>query len=227
MTYNLPKVISTSQINTYRHCPRKYFLQYVLKIKTDIKSEALEMGSRVHAGISSRIFKSDIPIEHLMLTRAKAILEMYPPNPILETTYEDPDNPGRIWGNLHGKRAICVFDFHWSDIPFAGDWKTGKFDPRYVDGFEVQAYISNELYKEKYGRPLNGFSFEFLKVGKIYNATCLVESEKKHEIEETLDQALENINLCKFDKCKGPLCNWCDLIEYCKKDHGLEIMCHL
>lgn len=223
MTYSLPKVISTSQINTYRHCPRKYFLQYVLKIKTDVKSEALEMGSRVHDSISKHIFKSDNPIEYLMLTRAKAILDMYPPNPILETTYEDPNNPGRIWGELHGKRAICVFDFHWADIPFAGDWKTGKFDPRYTDSFEMQAYISGELYKYKYGKPLLGFSFEFLKIGKIYDAMCLSESEKRSEIENALKETLENINLCKFNKCKGPLCNWCDLIEYCKRDVGLDI----
>ncbi|MCK9571149.1 hypothetical protein M0R72_19525 [Candidatus Pacearchaeota archaeon] len=158
-----------------------------------------------------------------MLTRAKAILDMYPPNPILETTYEDPNNPGRFHGNVLGERAIGIFDFHWSDIPCAGDWKTGKFDPRYTESYEVQAYILNELYKEKYNRSLTGFSFEFLKFGKIYNATCLSGSEKRNEIEEALKEALENINLCKFNKCKGPLCNWCDLIEYCKKDFGLDL----
>jgi len=121
-------MISTSKINTYRHCPHKYFLQYIQKIKVDIKSEALEMGSRVHALISSRVFKSDIRIEQAMLTRAEAILGMYPPDPILETTYEDPKNPGRFYGDVCGERAVGIFDFHWVDLPFAGDWKTGNLN---------------------------------------------------------------------------------------------------
>jgi hypothetical protein len=222
MTYSLPKVISTSQINTYRHCPRQYFLRYVMKIETDTKSPALELGSKIHSSISNRCFDSDILIEKLMLTRAKAILDMYPPNPILETTYEDPHNPGRFFGDVLGKRAIGIFDFHWTDLPFAGDWKTGKFYPQYTESFEVQAYILNQLYKQHYDKHLNGFSFEFLKVGKVYDAKCLKEQESKNTIENAIKETFENIEWCKFDRQKGPLCKWCDLSKYCKNDYGLD-----
>jgi hypothetical protein len=222
MTYSLPKVVSTSQINTYRHCPRQYFLRYVMKIETDIKSPALELGSKIHSCISNQCFESDIPIEKLMLTRAKAILDMYPPNPILETTHEDPHNPGRFFGDVLGKRAIGVFDFHWADLPFAGDWKTGNFYSQYTESFEVQAYILNQLYKQKYGNPLSGFSFEFLKVGNLYDAKCIKESEARTTIENAIQETFENIEWCKFDRHKGPLCKWCDLAEHCKKDYGLD-----
>lgn len=210
-------MISTSKINTYRHCPHKFWLQYVQKIKVDIKSEALEMGSRVHALISSRIFKSDVPIEQAMLTRAAAILSMYPPDPVLETTYEDPKNPGRFYGDVCGERAVGIFDFHWIDLPFAGDWKTGKFDPRYTDSYEVQAYILNELYKQKYDQALKGFSFEFLKVGKLYDAHCLIEQDARHYAEGIVKAALEGITEEQFDRQKGPLCAWCEYADYCKK----------
>jgi hypothetical protein len=222
MTYSLPKVISTSQINTYRHCPYQYFLRYVLKIQTDIKSPELERGSRIHSNISNRIFESDDPLENDMLSRAKAILDMYPPNPILETTHEDPNNPGRFFGNVLGKRAIGIFDFHWANIPFAGDWKTGNFYEEYTESFEIQAFILDELYNNKYDKHLKGFSFEFLKSGKLYNAKSIAESETKSDIKELIHEAFENIDSGQFDRNKGILCKWCNLIEYCKKDFNLD-----
>ena len=210
-------MISTSKINTYRHCPHKFYLQYILKIKTDVKSPALELGSRVHASISSRNFESADPPEKLMLSRAKGILDMYPPNPILETTYEDPNNPGRFYGDVLGERAVGIFDFHWTDLPFAGDWKTGKFDPRFTDSYEVQAYILNELYKQKYDRFLKGFSFEFLKVGKLYDARCLADEKVKQATEWKIGEVMQGIAKECYDRQKGPLCNWCEFAEHCKK----------
>ena len=54
-----PRIQSPSSINTFKQCSRKYYYQYILKIKTDIVSIHLERGKIVHEALED-LFKIDI-----------------------------------------------------------------------------------------------------------------------------------------------------------------------
>lgn len=221
MTYDLPKVISTSQINTYRHCPKKYFFQYIMKIPVETKSPWLELGSKVHERIAKRDFVSSDLMIRIMLRNAQKFLNNMPPNPIMETTYEDKNNPGRFFGDILGRRAIGIFDYHWIDYPMAGDWKTGKFDQRFTDSLEIQSYILSELYRQKYDFPLKRFYFNFIKFGITYKAICITDEDVRSKIESNIRDALIFIEEGHFPRKRGILCNYCDYAKDCQKDSDL------
>jgi len=212
LTSKLPKVFSPSQINTYRQCPKKYFFQYIEKIPIEIESPWLEIGSKVHSQISEYNFESDDLQLKSMLRNAQRFLNSMPPKPIMETTYEDKNNPGRFYGDVLGRRFVGVFDYHWVDHQIAGDWKTGKLDLQFTDGYEVQAYILSEMYKQKYDKPLEKFYFNFLRIDTIYNPRCIKEdTDAKMQIEK----ALEGIESWSFNKSIGLLCDYCEYKSFC------------
>lgn len=210
-------MISASKINTYLHCPKKYFYQYVQGLPF-VPFEAMIRGSRVHSKIAVFDFKSNDVLELHMLRNAKWFLETLPSDPVMETTYEDKHNPGRFFGNVFGQWTVGIFDFHWPDHGIAGDWKTGKLDLRYTQSYDVQAYILAELFKQKYNRDLAEFHFKFLRDGGHYVPDCLTPSEKRDATTDLILDALVGITSEDYPRCKGPLCNWCDARKLCDAD---------
>lgn len=207
-------MISATKINTYIHCPKKYFFQYVQGLPF-VPSEAMLLGSKVHGKIAAFDFSGDNALERHMLNHAKKFLNGMPANPVMETTYEDKNNPGRFFGDVFGQRTVGIFDFHWPDHVIGGDWKTGKLDKRYTQSYDVQAYILAELFKQKYNRDLETFYFKFLRDGGLYPAECLKPSEKRDQTTDLILDALVGITSEDYRKCKGPLCNWCDARKLC------------
>lgn len=210
-------MISASKINTYIHCPKKYFFQYVQGMPF-VPNEAMLLGSKVHGKIAAFDFEADNTIERHMLKNAKKFLVKMPANPIMETTYEDKANPGRFFGEVFGQKTIGIFDFHWPTEAIAGDWKTGKLDLRYTQSYDVQAYILAELFRQKYGKPLGKFYFKFLRDGGLYPARSIAESELRDQTTDLILDALVGISSEDYRKCKGPLCNWCDARKLCDSD---------
>jgi hypothetical protein len=180
-----------------------------------IPNEAMLLGSKVHEKIAKFDFEAENAIERHMLNHAKKFLESLPSDPIMETTYEDKNNPGRFFGEVFGQKTIGIFDFHWPDHVIAGDWKTGKLDLRYTQSYDVQAYILAELFKQKYGKSLDKFYFKFLRDGGLYPARSITESELRDQTTDLILDALIGIDANEYLKCKGPLCNWCDAKKLC------------
>lgn len=207
-------MISASKINTYIKCPRNYYLSYIIKVPFEPSPEMLR-GSRIHEKISNFDFSSEDVLERHMLKNANSFLQKLPPNPIMETTYEDKNNPGRFYGDLFNQRTVGIFDFHWKDPSIAGDWKTGKLNPRFTKGYEVQAYILNELYKQKYNTCLEKFYFKFLRDGAVYQAKCLHPSLERNAITDMILDALCGIETKEYHPIRGPLCKWCGVRDYC------------
>jgi hypothetical protein len=193
-----------------------------MKISVDVKPPWLELGSKVHEQIAKRDFNSTDLMIRTMLRNAQKFLNSMPPNPIMETTYEDKNNPGRFFGDILGRRAIGIFDYHWVDHPMAGDWKTGKFDKRFTDSLETQAYILGELYKQKYGNPLKQFYFNFIKFGITFKPECLSDETAKLNVESNIRDALTFIEKGHFPRKRGILCNYCDYVKECKTDRDLD-----
>jgi len=183
-----------------------------------VPSEAMLLGSRVHAKIAKFDFSSDVLLERHMLANAKKFLDAQPQNPIMETTYEDKKNPGRFFGEVFGQKTVGIFDFHWIDPAMAGDWKTGKLDIRYTQSYDVQAYILAELYKQTYNTSLHKFYFKFLRDGGLYQARSIAESSLRDQTTDLILDALIGIDSEDYRKCKGPLCNWCDARKLCDAD---------
>ena len=212
-----PKVISTSQINLYRNCPRSYYLKYVAGIKTDIPAPQLEFGSKIHSMISSGNFKSDDPREKEMLERAERFLTTLPQGGIFETSYEDKNNRARFYGDVCGHRAVGIFDIFWEppDEPMGTDWKTGSLRKSHTDSYEIQGYFLNELYKQRYDTPLKRLPFKFLADDQVYQPELLFDAKENLKTEKRIIKALKSIEEGKFDrKCSG-LCAWCEYSCVC------------
>lgn len=218
MTYQIPKVFSMSHINTYRDCPRQYFLAYVAKIETPMSPYA-EYGIRIHKLIADKVFTSDDPKEQKALSRAEEFLKSLPEGVILETNRE------MLFGEIFGRKAVGIPDFYWTSIPLMGDWKSGSFYEAYTDSHEVQAYIYNELYKQKFGRPLEAFYFKFLKDDGFYKARCITQQNKRQQIEKIIQEVLTNIDEGRFGRKFSSSCKWCDYKEHCKMDESLLKWC--
>jgi len=211
--------ISASKINTYHSCPRKYYLQYILNLKEPIESPWLEFGSRVHSKLSNNIFDSEDPQEQIMLKNGKKFLDSMPKNPIRETSYEDSNNPGRFFGDVLGHRAVGIFDLHWTpDTSMAADYKTGQFWKSYTSHFDMQAWMLNELFKQKYDQPLKRFCFAFLKDGTIYEPECITDEKASKKTERAINKILNGIESEKFTKKCGNLCNSCGMNTLCCLD---------
>lgn len=215
----LPKVFSTSQIGTYATCPRQYAYRYVLKIPTLVTPPALVTGSRIHAAIATGDSLDDT-VEQTMVNRARQVLAELPPNPVIETTYEDRNNPGRFFGDVCGERFIGIFDAHWPADRIAVDWKTGKYHPRYTASQDLQAYVLGELFTQAYSEPLAEFRFEFLKDAATYRAKSLVPGRSRTKAQETILTAVSGIRARSFEPCTGKLCAYCEHAGVCKLNVG-------
>lgn len=215
----LPKVFSTSQVSLYETCPRRYCYQYVLRIPTLVKSEALEAGSRVHAAIAGGP-DPEHPDERAMVDRARRILETFPAGAVHETTFDDPNNPGRFYGNVLGERFVGIFDVVWPDLKIGADWKTGRFNEKYLSAPETQAWILGQLFEQKHGEPLEGLAFVYLKTGDIHYAKSLAPGRTRTAAAERVARALAGIRAREFPQKKGGLCRSCDHQGVCRLGAG-------
>jgi hypothetical protein len=211
-----PKVISTSQINLYRSCPRSYYLKYIVGLKSPIPSPQLEFGLKIHSLISSGKFVSEDIREQEMLTRAQNFLKTLPTGGISETSYEDKQNPARFYGDICGHRAVGVFDKFWEPEECIGiDWKSGPLHTSYVDQYEIQGYFLSELFRQRYSTPLKRISFKFLADDATYDAKILSDEKTYKKAERAIKNALSNIEKEKFEKKCSGRCDFCDMSPFC------------
>ena len=212
-------ILSFSQLNTYLSCPRSYYLKYLLKLKAPITSPWLVFGSKIHNMLSNNIFESEDPVEYQMLQRGKKFLESMPDNPIHETSYNDAANPCRFYGDIFGNRTVGIFDVFWEpEVCRGADFKTGSMYKTYVDHFEMQAYILNQLFKQKYDSNLKAFYFKFLKDDSIYQPKCLNDEKVSKKIEKSIKNILFNIEEGNYPKKCGKLCEKCDMNCFCSDE---------
>jgi len=172
-------------------------------------------GSDVHDDISKGIFESEYPEKQRLLNVAKLFLSETPCNPVFETNYEDKNNPGTYKGYLFEHPFIGTFDVHWVNERIGADWKTGNFHKEYKNDYEIQAYILNELFKQKHGYGLDKFVFVFLKDGFRYEAECITVDKAKKRKETMIYNALDSIKRLEFKKKVSFGCQWCDYQKMC------------
>ncbi len=215
----LNKNISVSQINTIMNCGHKFKLQYVLHLPPVTKSTALEDGSRIHSKISTGDFTSEVPEEQVALDRAKKFLGEMPPNPVMETSYEDKANPCRFYGVVLDKDAVAIADAIWDQYDIIADWKYSKAKSgRYAEQYERQAYFLAQLYEQKFGKPCKAIYFAFLKSDKIYKAKVLDDLKMREKVEKDIRQAISDMETGKLERNPGPLCSYCQYSAICNMD---------
>ncbi len=209
----LPKGYSTSHILTKRMCGHKFLLAYVFKAKGK-PSDSAKFGSDVHSEIAQGIFKSYDPDKQKMLDIALGYLHKMPENPVFETTYEDKNNPGKFYGKIFDQPFMGMFDVHWVEERIGVDWKTGSQKEDKGD-YEIQAYILNELFNQKYKHNLRKFEFVFVKNGEIYEAKSIQNGAVRIRTEKKIKNALESIQRYEFEKKVSWACEWCDYKGLC------------
>lgn len=210
----LPKGYSTSHILTYRYCSYKFLLAYIYKVKVETKFKPLLIGSDVHDDISKGIFVSDDQDKQKMLTTAQKFLFNMPENPVFETNYEDHNNPGTFRGSVFNIPFIGTFDVHWPNSHIGVDWKTGSMKED-KGAYEIQAYILNELFTQKYKHNLRKFDFVFLKSDDIYEAHSIYNGAVRKRTETKIQNALNSIKRLEFKKKTSFSCQWCEFQGMC------------
>lgn len=210
----LPKGYSPSHILTYRKCEYKFLLTFIYKAKVETTYKPLLEGSSIHEDISKQIFVSDNPEKQNMLNVAHNFLFTMPENPIFETSFEDKNNPGTFKGHLFDLPFLATFDVHWSE-GLGADWKMSEQKEKYHGEYEIQAYILNELFKQKYGYQLKKFHFVFLKDGSTYQAQSIYKNAVRTRTETKIKNALEGVNKLEFKKKVSRACEWCDYRGMC------------
>jgi len=210
----LPKGYSTSTILTYRKCGHKFLVIHVFHAKIE-KTASQSTGSDIHSDISECRFISEDPEKQRMLNVAQEFLSEMPTNPVFETTYEDPNNPGIFRGMIFGKPFIGIFDAHWVEERQGVDWKASKHNEKYDSDYEIQAYILNELFKQKYKHNLRKFTFVFLKDGFRYEAQSIYNGAVRNRTEKKIKSALDGISNYEFKKKRSYACQWCECKGLC------------
>lgn len=210
----LPKGYSPSHILIYRKCEYKFLLTFIYKAKVETKFQPLLTGSNVHEDISKSIFSSRDPEKQKLLNTAKDFLTTMPENPIFETTFEDKNNLGTFKGYLFDVPFLATFDVHWTE-GVGVDWKSGEHKDKYDGDYEIQAYILNELFKQRHGYQLKKFYFVFLKDGFVYQAQSIYKNAIRTRTETKIKNALEGVRKLEFKKKVSWACEWCDYKGMC------------
>lgn len=211
----LPKGYSPSHILTYRKCEYKFLLAYIFKASVKTTFQPLLIGLDIHEAISKGIFVSEDPNIQRMLTIAYNFLSNMPKNPIFEQTYEDVNNPGTFKGTIFELPFLATFDVHWVDERVGVDWKVSEQKEKYYEDYEIQAYILNELFKQKYKKNLKKFYFVFLKDGSLYEAQSICEGTVRNRTENKILNAIEGVNKLEFKKQVSLACEWCEYRTLC------------
>ncbi|MDD3051956.1 MAG: PD-(D/E)XK nuclease family protein [Candidatus Cloacimonetes bacterium] len=209
----LPRGYSTSHILTKRKCGHKFLLAYIFKAKGK-QTQPLKLGSDVHADIAEGKFISEDPDKQKMLNAALEYLNKMPDNPVFETTFDDKNNPGKFTGTVFESRFMGLFDVHWVDNRIGVDWKTGTMKEDKGD-YEIQAYILNELFRQKYKHNLRTFEFVFLKSRDIYEAESIQNGAVRTRTERKIKNALDSIKRYEFEKKVSFGCQWCEYQGMC------------
>jgi hypothetical protein len=210
----LPKGYSPSHILTKRKCGYKFLLAYIFKA-TGKKTHPLIYGSDIHSDIAHGIFKSEDQTTQKMLMVAQNFLSKMPGNPIFETTFEDKNNPGKFYGTIFNQHFMCIFDVHWIKALQGVDWKASEHKETYEGDWEIQAYISNELFKQNYDHGLEKFTFVCLKDGYEYEAKSIYPGPVRTRTEKKIKNALDSIQRYEFEKKVSWACQWCEYQGMC------------
>lgn len=210
----LPRGYSPSHILTYRKCEYKFLLAFIYKVKVETKFKPLLKGSDVHEDISKETFISEDPEKQELLNVAKGFLTTMPVNPIFETSFGDKNNPGTFRGTVFDVPFLATFDVHWAE-GIGADWKTSEQKEKYHGEYEIQAYILNELFKQKYGYQLKKFYFVFLKDGSTYQAQSIYKNAVRTRTETKIKNALVGVKNLQFKKKMSYACEWCDYKGMC------------
>ena len=155
----VPTRFSPSQILLYRSCSFKYYLKYLLCVETPEMPAYVTHGSNVHDMIAKGNFESDELETQLHLNVARDFIRSVNDVPIFETEFDDPDNPCVFRGDVLGQNFMAIFDVFWKENAIGADWKLSKFKEYMRPNFEIQSYILNQLFFQKYGYYLKSFSF--------------------------------------------------------------------
>lgn len=209
----LPKGYSTSHILTKRKCGYKFLLQFIYKAKGKQMPHLID-GSNNHSLISQGIFESDDPETQGKLSIAKQFLDIMPTDPTFETEYGDKNNPGKYTGQIFNLPFVTYFDVHWVYERQAADWKSGTLKKDKAD-YEIQAYISNELFKQTHKHNLRSMYFVSLKTGEIYEAQSIQNGAVRTRTETKIKNTLESIRQLKFEKKLSWACQWCEYQGMC------------
>lgn len=117
-------------------------------------------------------------------------------------------------GNYSISLFLATFDVHWTE-GFGADWKMSEFNEKYTGEYEIQAYILNELFKQKYGYQLKKMYIVFLKDGHIYEAQSIYKNAIRTRTEIKIKNALEGVRKLEFKKKVSWACEWCDCKGLC------------
>jgi CRISPR/Cas system-associated exonuclease Cas4 (RecB family) len=225
--------LSYSSLNVYKTCPRRYYLQYIVKApKIEKPSEALEIGAKVHK-VLERTFQYGVsmPLSDAYkralaeIPEVADVLQNFDPHMVFgeniiksggaevaigidkdlrPSTFED--------GFIRGK-----FDLIWiSDNKiYILDFKTNRAKNADIEQLEFYAVLSYHYYKHFFPiRNVHVFFFYIRHEDPWFDRTFDIQ-----DISALTQKLLNDISVLETDRewktAPGVHCDWCPVSHYC------------
>lgn len=216
-------VWSYSALDTFEHCPRKFYHQYILREKQP-PSSALENGNRVHKACENYLldqgpapgFKLVEPVKRQAQGKKLMVETKLGLNGAIEATGFFDD---RVWGR--GAADVLIIDYPKAMLI---DWKTGKVQEstKYWKGPKQLSILALFIFKHfpriEQVSACNIY-LEHDKVGEVFTFTRSQEAAMWATLIPAIERVERAIADNSFCMMPGPLCGYC-FVKTCSNNRS-------
>jgi CRISPR/Cas system-associated exonuclease Cas4 (RecB family) len=225
--------LSYSSLNIYKTCPRRYYLQYIVKApKIEKPFEALEIGTKVHKVLEKTFqYGASMPLSDAY---RRALAEMPEVSDVLQNF-----DPHMVFGEniikTGGAEVTLGLDRNLRPSTFEEGFIRGKFDLIWisdhniyildfktnraknadVEQLEFYAVLSYHYYKHFY--PIKNVHVFFFYIR--HEEPWFERTFDAHDISALTSRLLDDIATLEAERewkpSAGPHCNWCPVAHYC------------
>jgi len=233
---------SFSKISTYQHCPMKFKLNYIDKIRLQTEHKAFEKGKFIHHVLEHLMKKESIPDFKFILSTEedikdyKEILnsfihselfhEYYQRDSELEVGFSLKMEDGKVVADGYSKDSMVLGFIDYISIDKENnralivDWKTGKYK-KDINKLQVKIY---SLWAMLYYEIENvDCEFVFVEHNKKVKASYNIK-DKNNLIKDIFSEILFIEKAQKFKKNPSALCDYCDFKKqgYCDGEYDFD-----
>jgi putative RecB family exonuclease len=225
------RVLSKSQINVFKQCPKKWYYNYIKKIKSK-PSEAMFRGIRIHKEIEDfyNNITIDIPNKKIKMLNKNTDLKEFLKfeNKRLQSCFDKDGNliskyfyPFHQEAKVNNKElALRGFIDAVYINPEDGkliiiDWKTGKFRPDSYSSYRFELAMYKELYEKQYGGEVGYWGIFFVDAGKLFFEKVKPISIKA--MYKSIERARIGMESGEYPCKPSVLCQYCDYRNICEE----------
>lgn len=206
---------SPNALKTFDKCPKKFYFQYVEKIKVPHLDTPFEKGKKIHA--LANYFLQEINIENFekALSPEEYIVwqnlknNSFYQKKCLKTEFSLMCKIGDYW--VGGRLDAIVKD---GENYYILDYKTGEIPQNPEYDFQTMIYL---LCLDRYLKNYKTLSFVYIDLKNNKNIIIEFSSSKREQYEEKIKSICDKILNEKAYKCSCAECKYCEFSKICIK----------